>query len=203
MTRRSLVGLLLLVSCASPATKDLEPESPSKETRGAELPPEATDEPEEAAPPAAEPALFEWSFEPASADCNGWPVVGAEAIRATPARTGSYSCKLCADGSTPSIQLTKDLGAVPAGRYLLSAWVRSRAQNPAPGVARGRLDADGTDGKSSAATPSVTVRNDWSRLETTIDLAHGATELRLTVGTDAAEAGHCLFVDDVTLSRQP
>lgn len=197
------------MSCASPASKGGDPAPAPKETRGADLP--AADEPATEAPPppivetppeVTEPALVDWSFEPASADCNGWPVTGAEGIRATPARTGSYSCKLCADGSTSSVQLTKALGAVPAGRYLLSAWVRSRAENPAASAAHARIDADGTDGKITVATPPVTVRNEWDRLETTIELTHDASDLRLTVGADAAKK-QCFFVDDVTLSRQP
>jgi len=149
-----------------------------------------------------QPAVLSWGFEPASADCNGWPVLGADAIRATPARSGAYSCKLCSNGSAEGLGLVRDVGPVPAGRYVLTAWVRKRIQNAAPGEALARFDAETEKGDAvSAVAPIVAVRDEWDRLETTIDLKDGASNLRLTVGSASAEIDHCLFVDDISIIR--
>jgi hypothetical protein len=129
-------------------------------------------------------------------------VHGADAIRATPARSGGYSCKLCSDGTAEGLGVVRDLGAVPEGRYVLTAWVRKRIQNAAPSEALARIDARTAAGDAvSAVAPSVAVRDEWDRLETTIDLADGASNLRLTIGSASAEIDRCLFVDDVTVVR--
>lgn len=196
MPKRIAVSLVLAMGCASSEPADGKRDVPAptpKETRGAELP-----APAETATP-----LVDWSFEPASADCNGWTVAGAEAIRATPARSGSYSCKMCSTGSQAGLGLTKELGAVSRGRYVLSAWIGGRPQNPAPNEAHARIDVDSADGPLSVETPPKTVRTDWDRLEAVIELDRDVTNFRFTIGSAAAAADHCLFVDDVTLTRQP
>lgn len=204
VTKRIIVGLLFVTGCAAEASdagRDAPTDS-TRETRGAEVPTTPSPPPPSAAQ-AEEAPLLSWGFEPASADCNGWPVLGADAIRASPARSGAYSCKICSNGSTDGLSLARDVGAVPPGRYVLTVWVRKRIQNAAPGEAIARIDAR-TEGGSdvSAVTPSVAVRYEWDRLEATIELAEAATNLRLTVGAESAEADHCLFVDDVTVVRQ-
>lgn len=190
------MSLALAMGCASPEPSEGARDVPApteKETRGAELP----DPPPNTAP------LVDWSFEPASPDCNGWTVAGAEAIRATPAHSGSYSCKMCSDGSEPGLGLTKELGALPRGRYVLSAWVGGRAQNPAPDEAHARIDVDSPDGARSITTPPTTVRSDWDHIEAVIDLDHDVSHFSFTIGSASAAAKRCLFVDDVTLTRQP
>jgi hypothetical protein len=148
------------------------------------------------------PALS-WGFERASADCNGWPVSGADAIRAAPAHSGSYSCKVCADGTKPGLELLHDVGALPPGHYALTVWVRKRAQTAAPAWATARIDAESSGGTPvSATTEAVPVREEWDLLSTTIDLADGASTAVLTIGADEASADRCLLVDDVTLVRQ-
>ena len=204
MTKRIIAGLLFATGCAaevSDAGRDA-PTPTTKEPRGAEVPTAKAGE-----PPASDEAdaapLLSWSFEPASADCNGWPVLGADAIRASPARSGSYSCKVCSDGSAADLGLVRELGAVPAGRYTLTAWVRRRVQNAAPANAIARMEGATALGLASAVTPSVSVRDEWDRLEATLDLADGASNLRVTIGAPTDEAERCLFVDDVTIVRQP
>ena len=203
MTKRIIVGLLFVMGCTSQVDdpgRDAPTDS-SQETRGAEVP--TPPPPAPPSPAAEEPPLLSWGFEPASADCNGWPVLGADAIRATPARSGGYSCKLCADGSAEGLGIIRDVGAVPAGRYVLTAWVRKRIQNAAPGEALARIDAETEGGLAvSAVAPTVAVRDEWDRLEATLDLAAGASNLRLTIGSASAAADRCLFVDDVTIVRQ-
>jgi hypothetical protein len=152
--------------------------------------------------PAAPVPVLAWSFEPASADCNGWPVSGADAIRASPSRSGAYSCKLCSNGSAAELSLARDVGRVEAGRYTLELWIRRRVQNAAPVEAHARLDADGPDGRASALAPSVAVRDGWDRLEAELDLAEPASNLRITVGAPTPGAERCLFVDDVVLTRE-
>lgn len=208
MTKRIIVGLFFVAGCAAEASdagRDAPADS-AKDTRGAEVPTPPAPTPgaggANGGGASAEPPLLSWGFEPASADCNGWPVLGADAIRATPARSGGYSCKLCSNGTAEGLGLERDLGAVPAGRYLLTAWVRKRVQNAAPGEAHARLDAETARGEAvSAVAPSVAVRDEWDRLEATIDLADGASKVRLTIGSELAEIDRCLFVDDVTVVR--
>ncbi len=210
VTKRIIVGLLLVTGCtaeASGARRDA-PHGSSEDTRGAELPapPPEVQAPSMQAPsavPEADVPLLAWSFEPASPDCNGWPVLGADAIRASPARSGAYSCKICSDGTAEGVGLSRDVGAVPAGRYVLTAYVRKRIQNAAPGEALAKIEARTEGGHDvSAVAPSVAVRYEWDRLEATLDLTEGASNLRLTIGAPTAEADHCLFVDDVTVVRQ-
>jgi hypothetical protein len=199
VAKRIIWGLLILTGCAaesSDARRD-DSQGPVKETRGAEIP---------AAPagerPADAPALLAWSFEPASADCNGWPVLGADAIRASPAHSGAYSCKVCANGSGPDLELSQELGGVAAGRYVLTAWVRKRAATAAPAEAHASIEAETSDGATLAASPTVAVREEWARLEATLELATGASRLRLRIGSPITDVARCLFVDDVTLARQ-
>jgi hypothetical protein len=94
------------------------------------------------------------------------------------------------------------VGAVPPGRYVLELWVRRRVQNAAPPEAQARLDAVLASGSASAAAPAVAVRDAWDRLETKLELAEPATNLRITVDAPADEAERCLFVDDVVLTRE-
>lgn len=197
VTKRIAACLLLFViGCASEAAPTDVP-SGAKETNAADLPPSVADDGANEAP------VLDWGFEPASADCNGWIVAGADAIRATPARTGSYSCKLCSTGKEAGLGLTKVLGSVPAGRYHLSAWVRGRPQNPAPAEAEARIDVESPDGARSAAAPTVSVTQDWDHLEADIELDHGASKVSLTIGSSKAAADRCLFIDDVVLTHQP
>jgi len=202
VTKRIIASLVFVTGCtveASDAGRDASNDS-ARETRGAEVP---TTPAPEAPATEVEPPVLSWGFEPASADCNGWPVLGADAIRASPARSGAYSCKVCSDGSTAGLGLARDVGAVPPGRYVLTAWVRKRIQNAAPGEAVARIEARTERGADvSAVTPAVAVRYEWDRLEATIELAEAASNLRLTIGAESAEAEHCLFVDDVTIVRQ-
>lgn len=161
----------------------------------------APDAPAPREPGAPKPVLA-WSFEPASPDCNGWAVSGAGALRASPPRSGAYSCKLCSDGSARELTLARDVGSVPPGHYALELWVRRRVQNAGPAEARARLDAVVASGARSASAPAVAVRDAWDRLETTLDLAEPASDLRLTVAAPADATERCLFVDDVLLTRQ-
>ena len=201
VTKRIILGVLLATGCAVSASEPGRdaPTDSAKDTRGAEVP----TAPSPAPTTELEAPVLSWGFEPASADCNGWPVLGADAIRASPARSGAYSCKLCSNGSAEGLSLVRDVGSVPAGRYVLTAWVRKRVQNAAPGEALARIDAQTGSGDAlSAVAPTVAVREEWDRLETTIDLKDGASNLRLTVGSASAEIDHCLFIDDVSIVRE-
>lgn len=194
--KRIAVSLALTMGCASSDPSDGGRDVPvasEKETRGADLPVPA---------PVENKPLVDWSFEPASADCNGWTVAGAEGIRASPAHSGSYSCKMCSNGSEAGVGLTKELGAVPAGRYVLSAWVGGRPQNPAPNEAVARIEVDSPEGPRTITTPPTTVRTAWDHLEAVIDLDRDVTQFTFTIGSASAAVDHCLFVDDVSLTRQ-
>jgi hypothetical protein len=130
-------------------------------------------------------------------------VLGADAIRASPAHSGAYSCKVCSNGSADELRLVRDIGSVPVGRYVLTAWVRKRPQNAAPREALARIDVATTTGAMRVAVaPSVSVREAWDLLQATLDLDTPAENLRVTIGSPLAETDRCLFVDDVTLSRE-
>jgi hypothetical protein len=146
--------------------------------------------------------LLAWSFEPASADCNGWPVLGAKAIRAIPSRSGAYSCKVCGDGSTPDLTISRPVGSVGPGRYVFSAWVRKRAATAAPAEATATIEAETPDGVVvvRGAAP-VAVREEWDRVEAVVDLAAGATKLTVQIASPLASE-RCLFIDDVVVTRE-
>ncbi len=146
--------------------------------------------------------MLSWSFEPASADCNGWLVTGADALRASPPRTGAYSCKVCSNGSAGDLALMRDLGDVPAGRYVLTAWVRKRVQNAAPPEAVARLDATVAGSSASATARAVAVRDEWDQVEVKLELPRAASNLRVTIGAASDRPARCLFVDDVLLVRE-
>lgn len=141
--------------------------------------------------------LLNWSFEEASPDCNGWPVIGADdPIRAVPAKSGSYSCKVCSNGMGSNLGVTRDLGAVAKGHYSLSAYVRKRATNTAPAQAMARIE-----GAIVMTSPAVDVSEEWTRVQTEIDISEDQPSLKITVGSDVAEAQNCLFVDDVVFTQ--
>jgi hypothetical protein len=196
--------LLLANACA-------EEESQSgRDATGSEIPsdPSGADRPA-AQPPSSSPIvappienrLLEWSFEPASADCNGWAVFGADAIRAAPPRSGAYSCKLCGTGEA-ALSLSRDLGVNKAGHYTLTAWVRKRPQNAAPDDAVAQIDATRAgEVLATGKSTRVAVREEWDRLEASVDLSDNDATLRITIGSETASADRCLFIDDVTITR--
>jgi len=147
--------------------------------------------------------ILNWSFESASADCNGWPLLGAtSSIRAVPSRSGEYSCKVCANGSGPDVALGQNLGKVAKGHYILSAFVRSRAKTAAPGAALARVEAVHATGLITVAVaPTVAVREEWDRVQTVVDLTEDADNVTIAIGAPDAAPDTCLFVDDVTFTR--
>jgi hypothetical protein len=112
------------------------------------------------------------------------------------------SRKVCTTDAAPELQLTRAIGRVRAGRYVLTAWVRKRLATAAPERAVARIEASTGTGDVVAIAPRVSVREEWDKLEATLDLAEDARELRLTIGSDGAEPDRCLLVDDVTVSRR-
>ncbi len=187
----ALVLLALVTACSSAPEDDPRSGSPKvADTMGAPIPVSAT-------PP---PVLLA-SFEPASADCNGWIADGARSIRSVPPRTGTYACKLCADGSREEIAIARDVGPVEAGRYVLTAWTRKRPQNPAPATTIATLEAVTGAGVVVAGANAVTVREEWDRLEATIDVPEGASALRVRIGSPLVESEQCVLIDDVLIER--
>lgn len=149
--------------------------------------------------------ILNWSFESASADCNGWPLLGAErSIRATPSRSGSYSCKVCANGSSVDLAVGQNLGKVAKGHYVLSAFVRSRENTVAPSEALARVEAVDAKGAITISVAStIAVRGEWDRVTAVIDLEEDAKTVTIAVGSPEAATDSCLFVDDVTFTRAP
>ena len=143
--------------------------------------------------------LLDWSFESASPDCNGWPVVGSDAaIRAIPAKSGAYSCKVCSNGNGTDLGVTRSLGRVGKGHYTLSAYVRKRADRTAPSQAVATIaGAKGTLVTSSA----VSIREEWDRVQTDIDLTEDTDDLTINIGSADAAAENCMFVDDVVFAQ--
>jgi hypothetical protein len=180
VTKRAIVMALLLMGCTGEVASPTRPDEP----------------------PAIDVPVLSWGFEPASADCNGWPAFGALTIRAAPSRSGAYSCKVCTTAASPELRLTRPMGDARAGRYLLTAWVRKRTATAAPASAVARIEASTASGDVIAIAPGVPVRDAWEKLEATLDLTVDAHALTLTIGAAAAEPDRCLLVDDVSVSRQ-
>jgi len=211
-----LASLVTLAACASGVEEEYVP--------GENAPPSSSDESSEAkvpkttksaeVPAVGDPSLaqsnpattfvpiLDWSFESASADCNGWPLLGARSIRAVPSRSGEYSCKVCANGSSPELALGQKLGRVGKGHYILSAFVRSRAKTAAPSEAVARVEAASAAGLITVSVaPAIPVREQWDRVQAVIDLTEDAENLTIGIGSPSAAVDTCLFVDDVTFTR--
>jgi len=206
-----LSGAVALVACSSESDGPVTNAPAPADTSGSEADPTTTKgtrlvdhTPAKGDPSLNEPSpattyvpLLDWSFESASPDCNGWPVSGSDAaIRAIPAKTGSYSCKVCSNGSTTDIAVSRAIGKVAAGHYTLSAYVRKRALTAAPGQAVARIR-----GKAVITSDPIDVREEWDRLQTSIDLTEDTDDLTISIGSDDATTGNCLFVDDVVFTR--
>lgn len=173
-----LVLSLALASCAAPFD---EASAKDEKTTAAPIP----------AP------VLNATFEPASADCNGWIADGAESIRSVPPRSGTYACKLCADGSKDAISIARTVSGVAPGRYVLTAWTRKRPQNEAPSATTARIEA----GPTIVRTGTTSVRDEWDRLDATIDVPEGESSVRVVIEAPAASAKECILVDDVTVAR--
>jgi len=134
-----------------------------------------------------------WDFEPASADCNGWTATGAKAIRAIPSHTGAYACKLCADGSTSEMSLTRRVAGLPQGRWVVSAWLRRLGESAAAVAARVTFD----EATELAGIPSsILLIDDWRLLGNPIEVPHDVASATLSIVATAAR-GECIAVDDV------
>jgi hypothetical protein len=206
----ALLALLALIACSSedaPVTNAPAPSSADSSeadpptTKGAPL---VDHTPAKGDPSLAEtnPAttfvpLLDWSFEVASPDCNGWPVIGSDSsIRAIPAKSGSYSCKVCSNGTSADLGVSRALGKVAKGHYTLSAYVRKRALTTAPGQAIARIE-----GAKVVTSDPVDVREEWDRLQTSIEVEEDTDNLTISIGSANAQADNCLFVDDVVFAR--
>lgn len=202
----ALAALVLpLAACASDfGEDDPTPEAPATMSTPIPVPsqPSQSPRPSQSSQPAeAEQPVLEATFEPASADCNGWLAEGARSIRSVPARSGSYSCKLCADGSNSGFTLSHEIGAPDAGRYVFHAYTRKRPQNPAPAITNAFVEAATREGTLVVAANETAVRDEWDRLEAVIEVPAGATSLRVQIGTPVAASDECIVVDDVSIEK--
>jgi hypothetical protein len=136
-------------------------------------------------------AVAGWDFEAASADCNGWTASGATAIRAIPSHTGSYACKLCADGSGPEMKLTRRVAGLPRGNWVVSAWLRRRGTSAVAVAARVSLD----EATERAGIP-IPLEEDWRLLGERVEIQNDVASTSLAI-VATASAGECILVDDV------
>jgi hypothetical protein len=144
--------------------------------------------------------LLATSFEPASPSCNGWSDDDGSAIRSIPARSGAYACKLCSGEAGPrTLELSNTSATVEPGRYVLTAWVRSRPITAAPETVSAVLETVSPFGVAEARSVAA-VGDTWSPLEVALDVSSRASPLRVTIRA-LAEAGECILVDDVRLER--
>jgi hypothetical protein len=145
--------------------------------------------------------LLRATFEPASADCNGWLAEGAHSIRSVPARSGSYACKLCADGTRADFALSREIESPESGRYVFRAYTRKRPQNQAPVATNAFVEAATRGGTIVVAANETQVRDEWDLLEAIVDVPEGATSLRVQIGAPSAASEQCVLVDDVSIER--
>jgi hypothetical protein len=180
----SAVGIILTLTACSPFGAE---EDDPPETMSASIP----------AP------ILTATFEPASADCNGWIAEGAQSIRSVPPRSGSYACKLCADGTSDRISISRQVGPLEAGRYALTAWTRKRPQNAAPAASIATLEASTAAGDVVVQAMTSAVRDEWDRLEAQIEVPAGAASLRVSIGSPLVAGEECVLIDDVTIVALP
>jgi hypothetical protein len=201
---RRIAALLVLAPTVGCFAEPADRVTTGADTRAAELPipAEPSVEPargEQTGEPEDEPPLLATSFEPASASCNGWSEDDGSAIRSVPSRSGAYACKLCSGEDGPrTLELSNTSGTVEPGRYVLTAWVRSRPSTAAPETVSAVLETVSLFGVAEAR--SVVVGDTWALLEVPLDVSARASALRVTIRA-LAEAGECVLVDDVRLER--
>lgn len=188
LVRLAAISGLFLSACATDFTDEdvSRPEAPT--TMSTPIP----------APPAP---VLKATFEPASADCNGWVAQGARSIRSVPARSGSYACKLCADGSRADIAISHETGALAPGRYAFTAYTRKRPQNAAPAVTTAYVEASTSEGTLVVAAKETSVRDEWDRLEAIVDVPDGASSLRVQIGSPLVASDACFLIDDVAIEK--
>lgn len=188
MIVRSLVIVLAISLVAACTAEDLADEGAADrappEIQGAVVP-------ERSAP------LFTSTFEPASKDCNGWIAEGARSIRSVPPRSGTYACKLCADGTSPGIAISRIVGPAPPGRYALTAWTRKRPENAAPVEATASVTVGGRVVRASAAS----VRDAWDRIDAVFDVTLADPALHVRIEAPSAAVDECVLIDDVVVER--
>jgi hypothetical protein len=201
---RTLVALavLSLVAC-SQATE--EP-APAPEVGGAAAPapgpspaPSFTPDRAEVSDPPA--PVMSQTFEDASPECNDWAAEGATSIRSIPPHSGDYACKLCATAELGSFSLARAVGPLASGRYVLSAWIRTRPSTPVPDVVRAVLAAETPAGPREASSPDVTLVDDYARVDVSLELRDGARSVEARIEAPSDGAQPCLLVDDVALTR--
>lgn len=199
-----LVSLaLVLTAVVAPAcASDLEHEidaahDPPPEPSPPLEPRAAADRP----PPAPRPwdAVAAWGFEPASADCNGWQASGATSIRAAPPHSGAYSCKLCADGTREEIALSRRVGTLERGSYVVTAWLRRHGPSAAAVAARVALDAD--EPREGAAVSGVA--GEWRTVRDALDARAAVASAHVRVVARGLARGECILVDDVVVATRP
>jgi hypothetical protein len=139
------------------------------------------------------------TFEDASAACNDWDAVGADAIRSVPPHSGDYACRVCATGEVPELALGRSAGRVDAGHYSLTAFVRTRPRREAPPQITATIEADTPNGMVTATSPLV-LGDTYAEVRVPIDLPQGATAIRARIGA-VASADECMLVDDVYLAH--
>jgi hypothetical protein len=154
-----------------------------------------------AVPAAPAAPILKATFEPASADCNGWIAEGAQSIRSVPARSGSYACKLCADGTRSDFAISYRVGALEPGRYDYSAHPRNRPPPAAPAGAAATIAGAPAAGPVVAAARETAVRDEWDRLEAIIDVPEGASSARVRIGASISASDQCVLVDDVSVEK--
>lgn len=184
LVRFAALSALSLVACANDFGEDPREDPPT--TMSTPIP--------------AVPVL-KASFEPASPDCNGWQAEGARSIRSVPSRTGSYACKLCADGSRRDFALSHEIRAPEPGRYAFRAYTRKRPQNEAPVATNAFIEAATSAATVVVAANETHVRDEWDLLEAIVDVPEGATSLRVQIGAPAAASDQCVLVDDVSVEK--
>lgn len=142
-------------------------------------------------------AVALWDFEPASADCNGWSTSGARAIRAIPSHSGSYACKLCADGSAAEMKLTRRVVGLSRGSWVVSAWLRRLAGRAEVAVAA-RVTFDEATERAGIYIPPV---EDWYLLGESLEVTSEVASTSLGI-VATASPGECILVDDVTVESR-
>lgn len=182
LVRFAALTALVLTACSNDFAEDESPPEP-KAAMSTPLP------------------LLQATFEPASPDCNGWLADGARSIRSIPARSGSYACKLCADGTRADFALSREIEAPKSGRYVFRAYTRKRPQNEAPVATNAFVEAATRDGSIVVVAANETVvRDEWDLLEAIVDVPEGATSLRVQIGAPTVATDQCIVVDDVSVA---
>lgn len=133
-----------------------------------------------------------------SAGCLGWTANEARLSLEPDAHGGSFSCRVCATGTTPVWGIFQEVPTVPPGSYFAEAHFRAAGDaGPFSAVVRLEASAGGEPvGSARDGTATFAPGEPWAKATTELAIETGQA---LGVALLSQTEGGCFLVDDVSV----